>query len=205
MSKERSTWLKRLVRRFSRRYSGPLQIPGSMTIWLTGLSGSGKTTLGKAVVKALRAEGHPAALLDGDEVRTTLCSDLGYDRLDRDENVRRVTEVARILNRSGVTAVVALMSPFRRTREQARQRFPADHFMEVYLQATVETCAARDPKGIYRRYDKGDIKHLPGVDMPYEYPISPDLTVDTENVELLDCVDAILQVASALRARAVRS
>jgi bifunctional enzyme CysN/CysC len=150
------------------------------TIWLTGLSGSGKSTLASATEEHLIAHHRPAFRLDGDNVRCGLNSDLGFDRAGRDENVRRVAEVAKLFAESGVVAVVALISPYAEARRRARELHEAAGipFLEVYVATSVAVCADRDPKGLYARARSGAVASLTGVDDPYEVPSAPELVVD---------------------------
>jgi bifunctional enzyme CysN/CysC len=150
------------------------------TIWFTGLSGSGKSTLASATEEHLIAHHRPAFRLDGDNVRCGLNSDLGFDRAGRDENVRRVAEVAKLFAESGVVAVVALISPYAEARRRARELHEAAGipFLEVYVATPVAVCADRDPKGLYARSRSGSVASLTGVDDPYEVPSTPELVVD---------------------------
>ncbi len=150
------------------------------TIWLTGLSGSGKSTLATAVEEHLIAHRRPAYRLDGDNVRHGLNSDLGFDRAGRDENVRRVAEVAKLFAESGTVAVVALISPYAEARRRARELHESAGiaFIEVYVATPVAVCATRDPKGFYARARTGAMASLTGVDDPYEVPESPELVID---------------------------
>ena len=152
------------------------------TIWLTGLSGSGKSTIASGIEEHVVAHGRPAYRLDGDNVRMGLCSDLGFDRAGRDENVRRVAEVAYLFAEAGVVALVALISPYAEARRQARERHEAAGiaFIEVYVATPVAVCASRDPKGLYARAQTGSVASLTGVDDPYEVPDSPELLVNGE-------------------------
>jgi adenylyl-sulfate kinase len=150
------------------------------TIWLTGLSGSGKSTLASATEEHLIAHHRPAFRLDGDNVRCGLNNDLGFDRAGRDENVRRVAEVAKLFAEAGVVAVVALISPYAEARRRARELHESAGiaFIEVYVATSVAECEVRDPKGLYERARKGTVASLTGVDDPYEVPTSPELVVD---------------------------
>lgn len=149
------------------------------TIWLTGLSGSGKSTLACAIEEHVVAHGHPAYCLDGDNVRCGLNRDLGFDRAGRDENVRRVAEVAKLFAEAGVVAVVALISPYAEARRLARELHESAgiRFIEVYVATPVAVCATRDPKGLYARAQTGAVSSLTGVDDPYEVPVSPELVL----------------------------
>jgi adenylyl-sulfate kinase len=157
------------------------------TIWLTGLSGSGKSTLASATEEHLIAHHRPAYRLDGDNVRCGLNSDLGFDRAGRDENVRRVAEVAKLFAESGVVAVVALISPYAEARKKARELHESAGiaFIEVYVATSVADCEIRDPKGLYERARSGAVSSLTGVDDPYEVPAAPELVVDgTASVDM---------------------
>jgi adenylyl-sulfate kinase len=145
------------------------------TVWLTGLSGSGKSTVAVALVTA----GRPAYRLDGDNLRHGLNADLGFTAADRDENVRRAGEVARILADAGVVAIVPLISPYRAGRDRARAAHEADGvpFVEVFVDTPIEECERRDPKGLYAKARAGEITGFTGVDDPYEAPTSPELVL----------------------------
>ncbi len=146
-------------------------------VWLTGLSGAGKSTLAHRVAEALRGQGVPVEVLDGDEVRRHFSKGLGFSREDRLENVRRVAYVAGLLVRHGVVVLVALISPYREARAQAREL--VGDFLEVYVRCPLEVLVQRDPKGLYARALRGEVPNFTGVSDPYEEPESPDLVVDT--------------------------
>ena len=150
-----------------------------VTVWMTGLPGSGKTTLAKIVETKLKSQGSRVEVFDGDEVRKNLSSDLGFSKHDRELHAKRVSYVSKLLSRNGVIAIVALISPYREFRENARKDIP--DFFEVYVKASLETCAERDPKGLYKKARMGEIKDLTGPQDPYEEPLTPELVVDTEN------------------------
>jgi adenylyl-sulfate kinase len=149
------------------------------TVWFTGLPGAGKSTLGSAVEERLVELGRATYLLDGDNLRHGLCGDLGFDQLGRDENVRRVGEVAHLFADAGVVALVALISPYREGRRRVRELHERDGlpFVEVFVNTPLDECARRDPKGLYERSRTGDLPGLTGVDAPYEPPLSPELEV----------------------------
>ncbi|MGF6379400.1 adenylylsulfate kinase [Paraburkholderia atlantica] len=149
------------------------------TIWLTGLSGAGKSTLAFALEERLIALGHACYVLDGDNVRHGLASDLGFERDDRRENIRRVAHVAQLMNDAGLIVITALISPLREDRAMAREIIGADKFVETYVSASLATCASRDPKGLYAKARSGEISSFTGVSAPYEAPIDPHLHVDT--------------------------
>ncbi len=163
------------------------------TLWLTGLSGSGKSTLASAVEQRLVLSGRGAYRLDGDNLRTGLNTDLGFSREERDENVRRVAEVARLFADAGMVAVVAVISPYASARQHARAIHVQDGlpFVEVYLAASADHCATRDPKGLYAQASAGRIGSFTGIDDPYEVPESPDLVIEPET-SVPDAVDLVL-------------
>jgi adenylyl-sulfate kinase len=149
------------------------------TVWLTGLSGSGKSTVASAVERLLVEEGRPAYVLDGDNVRHGLNGDLGYSAADRDENVRRVSEVARLFADAGVIVLVPLISPYRVGRERARTAHDSAGlpFVEVFVDTPIELCEQRDPKGLYAKARAGEITGFTGIDDPYEAPLDPELVL----------------------------
>jgi adenylyl-sulfate kinase len=150
------------------------------TLWFTGLSGAGKTTISKEVEEQLRARGSQLEILDGDVVRENLSKGLGFSKEDRDTNIRRIAFVADLLSRNGVPVITAAISPYRELRDEARELM-GDRFIEVFVKASVEVCADRDPKGLYEKAFAGEIKEFTGVSDPYEEPLNAELTLDTEN------------------------
>ncbi|MBU9889785.1 MAG: adenylyl-sulfate kinase, partial [Candidatus Omnitrophica bacterium] len=149
------------------------------TLWLTGLSGSGKSTLAYEVEKRLMAGGHLCYVLDGDNIRHGLNCDLGFSPQDRSENIRRVAEVARLFNEAGVIVITSFISPYREDREQARKIIGKDRFIEIFLDAPIEVCEKRDPKGLYAKARAGLIPDFTGVNAPYEAPEDPALRLMT--------------------------
>ena len=164
---------------------------GGLVVWMTGLSGAGKTTIAQETERRLLEKGYLAYILDGDKLRRGLNSDLGFSEADRSENIRRTAEVANLFRDSGAVTIVTLISPFRASREQAR-RICGEGFMEVWVRAGVETCAARDPKGLYAKAKAGQISDFTGVSSPYEEPERPDLLLDTERWDEEECVETLL-------------
>ena len=152
------------------------------TLWFTGLSGAGKTTISHLVEQELRARGSQIEILDGDVIRENLSKGLGFSKEDRDTNIRRIAFVANLLSRNGVPVITAAISPYEALRGEARELI-GDRFIEVYVKASVETCAERDVKGLYEKAFKGEIKEFTGVSDPYEPPKAPELTLDTEHQE----------------------
>lgn len=161
------------------------------TIWLTGLSGSGKSTLANQLEKKLVLLGKHTMLLDGDNIRTGINSDLGFSQYDREENIRRVAEIAKILNDAGIIVIVSLISPIRNSRESARVIIGLEHFIEVYVNTPLSICENRDPKGLYKRARTGEIKDFTGISSPYEIPNNPFIQVDTSDISIEDGADYI--------------
>lgn len=159
--------------------AAPARGMDGLCVWLTGLSGSGKSTIGRLAAGQLRDLGHRVEVLDGDDVRQNLSSDLGFSREDRDKNVNRLAWVSDLLSRNGVIVFVAAVSPFREPRQAARARM-GKRFVEVYVRASVEECERRDVKGLYQRARSGEIEAFTGVSDPYEEPPAPELLVETE-------------------------
>ena len=160
-------------------------------IWYTGLSGAGKSTLANAVDERLYQEGKHTYLLDGDNVRHGLNKDLGFSDLDRVENIRRIGEVGRLFVDAGLIVQSAFISPFRSDRQMVRGLFPLGEFIEVHVATDLSVCEERDPKGLYKKARKGEIKHFTGIDSAYEKPDAPELIVDAGRLELTDCVDLV--------------
>ncbi len=158
-----------------------------ITIWLTGLSASGKSTLAFALERNFIDVGHASYVLDGDNVRHRLNKDLGFSHQDRTENIRRIAEVARLMNDAGLIVITAFISPYRDDRNLARQIIGAENFVEVFVSTPIETCEARDPKGMYKRARAGEIIEFTGVNAPYEPPVSPDLTSNTSTGTPSEC------------------
>ena len=154
-------------------------------IWLTGLSGSGKSTLANALEKELFKQGYHTFLLDGDNLRYGLTKDLGFDKESRIENIRRVSEVAKLFVESGLVIIVALISPFIKDREFARSLFKKEgEFIEVFVNTPLEVCESRDAKGLYKKARAGEIEEFTGITSPYEKPLNPELTLDnSENLQ----------------------
>ena len=169
------------------------------TVWLTGLSGSGKSTIASALVAALTARGVLSVTLDGDNLRHGLNGDLGFSAHDREENVRRVGEVARLFADTGVIAVVPLISPYRAGRAHARALHAAADlvFVEVFVDTPIEVCEQRDPKGLYAKARAGELTGFTGIDDPYEAPLAPELVLPGADVTIPDAVDQVLALLAA--------
>jgi adenylylsulfate kinase len=172
----------------------------ALTYWLTGLPGSGKSTLSSALADALRERGQACVVIDGDVVRRGLSADLGFSADDRSENVRRVAELAKLLNDSRVVAIVALISPRASDRSLARGIAGNGRFIEVYVDAPLAICEARDPKGMYREARAGRLPRFTGVASPYEAPLAAELRLRTAELDVADCVRRLLDIENQLNA-----
>jgi adenylylsulfate kinase len=164
----------------------------SKVIWMTGLSGSGKSTLAKALQQKLFEEGKVAVVLDGDNLRHGINSNLGFSEDDRTENVRRTAEMAKILLNSGVIVIVALISPTKKVRALAKEIIGEADFLEVYVNASLEVCEQRDVKGFYKRARNGEIKNFTGVSAKYEVPLKVYLELKTDVVGIDRCLDCLM-------------
>ena len=162
------------------------------TIWLTGLSGSGKSTLANELEKHLAALGKHTMLLDGDNVRMGLNKTLGFKEADRIENIRRIAEVAKLMNDAGLIVITSFISPYVRDRRNAREIIGEDSFIEVYVSTPVEECEKRDVKGLYKKARAGEIPNFTGISSPYETPEHPEVTIDTTGKSLADSVDYVM-------------
>jgi adenylylsulfate kinase len=162
------------------------------TLWLTGLSGSGKSTVAVAAEKALVERGHLAYVLDGDNVRHGLNKNLGFSPDDRTENIRRIAEVAKLFSDCGVIVLTSFISPYRADRDAARAIFASGDFVEVHVSTSLETCEARDPKGLYKKARAGQIPEFTGISAPYEAPERPELVLDTGALSVEASVAALL-------------
>lgn len=158
-----------------------------LVVWLTGLSASGKSTIAVEAERVLCGMGRAVYRLDGDNVRFGLNSDLGFSEADRMENIRRITEVCALFQDAGVIVLACFISPMKSMRQVAREKAKSG-FMEVYVKAGVEACAQRDPKGLYKKAIKGEIKEFTGISAVYEEPETPELVLDTEKHSLEECV-----------------
>jgi len=161
-------------------------------LWFTGLSGSGKSTLAHAVENALFERGCHTYVLDGDNVRHRLNKDLGFSPEDREENIRRIGEVANLFSDAGVITAAAFISPYRKDRLLARQLNPEGSFIEVFCKCELGVCESRDPKGLYKKARAGEIKEFTGIDAPYEEPEDPEIVVDTGAQTLEACAAEVL-------------
>lgn len=175
----------------SERYKLFNQIP--LTIWLTGLSGAGKSTLAFLLERQLITKGRACYVLDGDNVRHGLNRDLGFSDLDRTENIRRIAEVAHLMNEAGLIVITAFISPLRSDREMAKNIIGENAYREIFVSTSIEICESRDPKGLYQKARQGLVKDFTGVSAPYEMPSNPALILDTAVTSKEDSVKAMMQ------------
>lgn len=166
-------------------------------VWFTGLSGSGKSTLSTEVEASLIKQGTFATVLDGDNVRHGLNKDLGFSENDRKENIRRIAEVAKLFCEANIIVLTAFISPFIQDRNYARSLVPQGHFIEVYCKASLEDCEKRDPKGLYAKARKGDIKEFTGISSPYEPPVNPEIILNTGAQEPIVCANEVINYLKA--------
>ena len=164
----------------------------SVVLWFTGLPASGKSTLSHALEERLFNKGCRTFVLDGDNVRHGLCSDLDFSHKDRTENIRRIGEVSKLMMEAGFIIMTAFISPFREDRIAVRNLIPNGDFIEIYCKASLKTCEARDVKGLYKRARAGEIKNYTGIDSPYEVPENADLIIDTDQETIEDSVSIIM-------------
>ena len=161
-------------------------------IWFTGLSGSGKSTIASAVEQKLFELDHHTYLLDGDNVRHGLNKDLGFSDDDRVENIRRIGELAKLMTDAGLLVLTAFISPFKVDRAMVRDLVQTHEFIEVHMDTSLEECERRDPKGLYKKARKGEIKNFTGIDSKYEIPEQPEITIDSVNLSIEECADQII-------------
>lgn len=167
-----------------------LNQPG-LVIWFTGLSGSGKSTIAVELEHRLFKQKKAVYRLDGDNIRYGLNNDLGFSETDRFENLRRIAEVAALIKDAGLIVLVGSISPYRQMRDFARQKVGGDSFIEVFVRTAIETCAIRDPKGLYDKAKRGEIKDFTGISAPYEEPLNPEIIIDTDQLTINESVDLV--------------
>ncbi|MEE2953731.1 MAG: adenylyl-sulfate kinase [Bacteroidota bacterium] len=164
----------------------------SKVLWFTGLSGSGKSTIANATEHLFYEMGLQTYILDGDNVRMGLNKDLGFTAEDRTENIRRITEVAKLFADSGSLILTAFISPYRTDRDKAREIIGHDDFIEIFVSADLSVCESRDPKGLYKKARAGEIKGFTGIDDPYEEPINPEIIIETDKYGIDICAQQIV-------------
>lgn len=163
----------------------------SLIIWFTGLSGSGKSTIANALQHELYKNNVSVYLLDGDNLRHGINSNLSFSSEDRKENIRRTAEIGKLFVDAGIVVLAAVISPFEKDRLNARKIFPAEEFIEVYVKCSLEECEKRDPKGLYKKARTGEIKQFTGIDQPYEEPENPEIVLDTNQLSLVQSVELL--------------
>ncbi|SEH72132.1 adenylylsulfate kinase [Halobacillus karajensis] len=166
----------------------------SGVLWLTGLSGSGKSSIANLLNQRLHEKGLQTYVLDGDNVRHGLNADLGFSEADREENIRRIGETAKLFANSGTIVLVAFISPYQKDRDKIRASLPKGDFIEVYVDCPLEECEARDPKGLYQKARNGEIKGFTGIDAPYEAPKNPEIVINSGDLEVTSCVDQLVKL-----------
>ena len=186
-----TVWHQSVIKRGDRE---KLHKHKSVVLWFTGLSGSGKSTLAHAIEERLYKNGISTYVLDGDNVRHGLCSDLSFTDSDRVENIRRISELAKLLTDAGIITLTAFISPFKIDRDEARKRMPHGDFLEIYCQCPIEICEQRDVKGLYKKARAGEIPFFTGIDSPYEAPVEPELVINTCDISLEDSVQEVLNL-----------
>jgi adenylylsulfate kinase len=166
--------------------------------WFTGLSGSGKSTIAEHFEKKLFAEGFFTQVLDGDNIRSGINSDLGFGMEERKENIRRISEIAKLYTNTGIVSLVSFISPTIKARQKAKEIIGEENFIEVYVNTPLEVCEARDVKGLYKKARAGEIPDFSGISSPYEAPTNPDIEITTTSQSIVECVDNLYTFARPL-------
>lgn len=187
---ENVIWHERIV---SRRERNLMNKHKSGVVWFTGLSASGKSTIAHHLEKDLFDRGIRAYVLDGDNVRHGINSNLGFSREDRKENLRRIAEISKLYVDAGIVVLAAFISPYREDRAYIKDVVGAEDFFEIYVQCSLDVCEHRDPKGLYKKARAGIIKNYTGIDAPYEEPLHPDLVIDTVELDVESSVESVLR------------
>ncbi len=162
-------------------------------LWLTGLSGSGKTTIAQEIEMELNQKGYLTQILDGDNIRTGINNNLGFSQDDRYENIRRIAEVSKLFLDCGIICINSFISPTKKIRKMAMDIIGKENFIEVYINAPLEVCEERDPKGLYKKVREGKIKNFTGIDSPFEAPINPDIELRTHELSINECSTVALK------------
>jgi len=176
----------------------------AFVVWLTGLSGSGKSTIARNLEKELFQKGIHTLVLDGDNTRMNINRDLDFSATGRQENIRRVAEIAKLLNDAGVVVITAFISPYKADREAAKIIIGIDNFVEIFVDTPLDVCMFRDSKGLYKKALAGEISDFTGINSPYERPLHPLLSVDTSNNDLLHVLDQILTALEGIKLLSIR-
>ena len=192
MSESKSTNITWHAGQVSRQDREKLLGQRGCTIWLTGLSGSGKSTIAVAAEKALAQKGRLTYILDGDNIRHGLNSNVGFSPADRTENIRRIGEVSKLFTDAGIIVFTSFISPYRADRDAVRKIMGEGDFIEAWVQASVDTCEGRDVKGLYKKARAGEIKEFTGISAPYEEPLKPEVVLDTNSQTVDQCVGTLI-------------
>ena len=193
MKKQKATNVTWHEHKIARKDRENLLNQKGVVLWFTGLSGSGKSTVANEVAHKLHEMGKLTYVLDGDNIRQGLNKNLGFSPEDRDENIRRISEVANLFADSGVIACTAFISPYKKLRNFCRELLGQGRFFEVYCKASLETCEKRDPKGLYKKARDGVIKEFTGISAPYEEPENPEILVDTDKYNIEESADLVIK------------
>lgn len=193
MKKQKATnviWHEHIIKREEREH---LLKQKGVVLWFTGLSGSGKSTIANEVAYALHKKGKLTYILDGDNIRHGLNKDLGFSPEDREENIRRISEVSHLFADAGLITLTAFISPYRKDRDYCRTLVGPGRFYEIYTKASLDTCEQRDPKGLYKKARQGLIKEFTGISAPYEHPLSPEILIDTDKYSIEESAGIVLE------------
>jgi adenylylsulfate kinase len=193
MSKQKATNITWHEGQITRKDRERLLRQKGAVLWFTGLSGSGKSTLARAVEERLFERGHICMVLDGDNIRHGLNRNLGFSPQDREENIRRIGEVAKLFADAGIIAMTAFISPYRRDRDMARELLEEGRFIEIFVNISLEEAERRDPKGLYKKARAGEIPEFTGISAPYEEPNAAELVVDTGHLDLENSVEQVIR------------
>ena len=192
MTKEKATNITWHEHKVSREEREKLLNQKGVLIWFTGLSASGKSTVANEVAHKLHELGKFAYILDGDNVRHGLNKDLGFSPEDREENIRRISEVGNLFTDAGIITLTAFISPYRKDRDFARELVGPGRFIEVFVNASIETCEKRDPKGLYKKAKSGEIKEFTGISAPYEAPLNPEIELNADELSIEEETEIVI-------------
>lgn len=196
------TWYNSKI---SRKDKEKLHGHPAFVVWFTGLSASGKSTIANHIEEELHKRGYSTYVLDGDNIRHGLCSDLGFSEEDRKENIRRIGELTKLFVDAGIIVLTAFISPFRKDRQSIRGFFDDGEFVEVYTKCPVDVCSGRDYKGVYQKALRGEIKDFTGISSPYEEPLNPEIVVNTDEENPMESARRVLQYIDSRIMREVNS
>jgi len=192
VKEQKATNIKQYKHRISRDDREKLLGQKGVVLWFTGLSGSGKSTIADEVSYKLYKQGKNSYVLDGDNIRHGLNKDLGFLPDERDENIRRISEVAKLFTDAGIITCVAFISPYKKMRKLCRELIGPDRFFEIFCKANIKTCEKRDPKGLYKKAQAGLIKDFTGITAPYEEPENPEIVIDTEKYNIEESAEIVI-------------